>query len=471
MDRRPLAGQPDERDDREPAGGGDVEEVLAVGVAGAALVLGREPAVEREQRLEPLGDRVGVVDQPLGVAGEGGERGRAHAATGRPRASGYSGSVRAESPRGARPHPWTSTGGAAISGVSRRGACVIPAADHGRPHRGAAGGRARSAASQLRRSPTSRARLPPAVVLGLAHRGRRRPRAHADAGHPGAAVLPARVRHLAELDDVARHELPGELVGADADHRQARRRARQEAHAGDVARALRARVARRRAGAGTSRRWSPSARCRAPARRSSRSPSGSSATSSRPSKVGVAIGTVSSVFGIGGGVGLVLSGVIVEHLGWHWLFLVGAVPALVAAALIARFVPESPVKTPAKPDYLGAAALSRRLRRAAARAQRGRRLGLDVARRARAARRLRARAAGPGSAIERRVGGPARRPADARCAAGWRRRTRDAAARLLPDRVLRARPGLRADAPEPAATASARRRPRPGCCCCPSPRR
>ena len=43
-----------------------------------------------------------------------------------------------------------------------------------------------------------------------------------------------------------------------------------------------------------------------------------------PEKVGVAIGTISSVFGVGGGVGLVLSGVIVEHLSWHWLFLVGA---------------------------------------------------------------------------------------------------------------------------------------------------
>src|SRR3954467_13832744 len=75
-------------------------------------------------------------------------------------------------------------------------------------------------------------------------------------------------------------------------------------------------------------------------------------------KVGLAIGTVSSVFGVGGGVGLVLSGVIVKHLSWHFLFLIGAVPVLISTALIARFVPESPIKTPAKPDYKGAAALS-----------------------------------------------------------------------------------------------------------------
>jgi EmrB/QacA subfamily drug resistance transporter len=77
-----------------------------------------------------------------------------------------------------------------------------------------------------------------------------------------------------------------------------------------------------------------------------------------PEKVGLGIGTVSSVFGAGGGVGLVLSGVILEHLTWHWLFLIGAVPVLIATVLIARFVPESPIKTPAKPDYLGAGTLS-----------------------------------------------------------------------------------------------------------------
>jgi EmrB/QacA subfamily drug resistance transporter len=77
-----------------------------------------------------------------------------------------------------------------------------------------------------------------------------------------------------------------------------------------------------------------------------------------PERVGVGIGTVSSVFGAGGGIGLVLSGVILEHLEWHWLFLVGGIPVLISAALVAKFVPESPVKTPARPDYRGAATLS-----------------------------------------------------------------------------------------------------------------
>ena len=77
-----------------------------------------------------------------------------------------------------------------------------------------------------------------------------------------------------------------------------------------------------------------------------------------PERVGFAIGTVSSAFGLGGGVGLVLGGVMLEHLSWHWLFVVGGVPSLIAAALIARCVPESPVRTRAKADWAGAAVLS-----------------------------------------------------------------------------------------------------------------
>jgi EmrB/QacA subfamily drug resistance transporter len=77
-----------------------------------------------------------------------------------------------------------------------------------------------------------------------------------------------------------------------------------------------------------------------------------------PEKIGLGIGTVSSVFGAGGGIGLVMSGVIIEHLSWHWLFLIGAVPVLAATVLLALYVPESPVKFPTKPDYVGGAALS-----------------------------------------------------------------------------------------------------------------
>jgi MFS family permease len=75
-------------------------------------------------------------------------------------------------------------------------------------------------------------------------------------------------------------------------------------------------------------------------------------------RVGVAVGVMSAVFGAGGGIGLVSSGIILEELGWHWLFLIGAVPSLSAAVLIWLAVPESPVRRGGRPDWLGAATLS-----------------------------------------------------------------------------------------------------------------
>src|SRR5215210_6551355 len=56
-------------------------------------------------------------------------------------------------------------------------------------------------------------------------------------------------------------------------------------------------------------------------------------------KVGVAVGIVSSVFAVGGGLGLVLSGVIVDHVSWRFLFVVGAVPVGAATVLVHRYVP------------------------------------------------------------------------------------------------------------------------------------
>ncbi|CAA9516643.1 MAG: hypothetical protein AVDCRST_MAG45-2244, partial [uncultured Solirubrobacterales bacterium] len=72
--------------------------------------------------------------------------------------------------------------------------------------------------------------------------------AHADAGGPGAALLPARVRHDRERRDLARHRLPALLLGAHPGDRQARRHLRQEATARDLARGLRGRGAGRSPG-------------------------------------------------------------------------------------------------------------------------------------------------------------------------------------------------------------------------------
>ena len=77
-----------------------------------------------------------------------------------------------------------------------------------------------------------------------------------------------------------------------------------------------------------------------------------------PEKVGIAVGVVSSVFAVGGGLGLVLSGVIVDNLSWRWLFIVGAIGVGIATLLVHRFVPESPIKTESRLDIPGAALLS-----------------------------------------------------------------------------------------------------------------
>ena len=63
-------------------------------------------------------------------------------------------------------------------------------------------------------------------------------------------------------------------------------------------------------------------------------------------RVAGAIGLVSSLLGIGAGMGLVVAGPIVGTLGWRWLFWLPLGVLTVSAALVARYVPESPVRTP-----------------------------------------------------------------------------------------------------------------------------
>ena len=77
-----------------------------------------------------------------------------------------------------------------------------------------------------------------------------------------------------------------------------------------------------------------------------------------PARVGVAIGLLSAVFGVGGGFGIVLSGVIVDHFSWRLLFLLGSIPVAVSIWLVHRYVPESPIRTPSRVDVAGALLLS-----------------------------------------------------------------------------------------------------------------
>jgi EmrB/QacA subfamily drug resistance transporter len=77
-----------------------------------------------------------------------------------------------------------------------------------------------------------------------------------------------------------------------------------------------------------------------------------------PEKVAQGIGLISATFGIGGGVGLVAAGAIVDHLSYEWIFWIGLIVTIIALVCTLLFVPESPIKVPAKIDWIGAALLS-----------------------------------------------------------------------------------------------------------------
>ena len=77
-----------------------------------------------------------------------------------------------------------------------------------------------------------------------------------------------------------------------------------------------------------------------------------------PDKVGSGVGMVSAILGVGGGLGLVLSGALIDYASWRWLFIVGAVFVGAATIGVWKWVPESPVTTPSKLDPWGAVLLS-----------------------------------------------------------------------------------------------------------------
>ncbi|KIF71373.1 MFS transporter [Streptomyces sp. AcH 505] len=75
-------------------------------------------------------------------------------------------------------------------------------------------------------------------------------------------------------------------------------------------------------------------------------------------RVPVAIGLISSTFGIGFGVGLVIPGPIVDALNWHWIFWLGLVVILLGIAAVAAFIQESALRSPGRIDWTGVVLLS-----------------------------------------------------------------------------------------------------------------
>jgi MFS family permease len=71
-------------------------------------------------------------------------------------------------------------------------------------------------------------------------------------------------------------------------------------------------------------------------------------------RVAGAIGLLSALLGIGGGLGVVLAGVIVKTLDYHWLFWIPLVAIVAAAILTWRLVPESPIRVPGRVNWAAA---------------------------------------------------------------------------------------------------------------------
>ncbi|CAB4693649.1 MAG: MFS transporter [Actinobacteria bacterium] len=75
-------------------------------------------------------------------------------------------------------------------------------------------------------------------------------------------------------------------------------------------------------------------------------------------KVAGAVGTSAALLAVGGGIGLVLAGPVVDALGYHWLFWLPMILTAVATVAAAVWVPESPERTPGRINVATAFLLS-----------------------------------------------------------------------------------------------------------------
>lgn len=77
-----------------------------------------------------------------------------------------------------------------------------------------------------------------------------------------------------------------------------------------------------------------------------------------PERVAGSIGLMSSILGVGGGAGIIAGALIIEHLDWHWLFVLPTIFTALAAVCTWRFIPESPIRIPGRVNWLAAALMS-----------------------------------------------------------------------------------------------------------------
>ncbi|MDX6353647.1 MAG: hypothetical protein QOF98_550 [Streptomyces sp.] len=75
-------------------------------------------------------------------------------------------------------------------------------------------------------------------------------------------------------------------------------------------------------------------------------------------KISGAVGAIASLVAVGGGVGIVLAGPIVNVLNYHWLFWLPMIVIVISGVAAAMFIPKSPVRTPGKISWQPAVLLS-----------------------------------------------------------------------------------------------------------------
>ncbi len=106
-------------------------------------------------------------------------------------------------------------------------------------------------------------------------------------------------------------------------------------------------------------------------------------------RIAQGIAMISALVGIGGGLGIILAGPIVQNLNYHWLFWLPLLAIVPAAIVTMWMIPESPIRSPGRIDWIGGVLLAGWLVALLVAVSEGTGLGLDVGRDPRPVRRRR----------------------------------------------------------------------------------